>query len=148
MAYVGEILNECDSDLFRKRDWFVIVVSGLTPCGHALLNLGGPDGYYVHVDGVYKHPKKMNRSQFERYLRENNKRVLRRDPVYVPNPTLAFFKAERLLSEKWAWGGLVHNCASFVEEIIRAGGGRVSVPANCPTTLLWKHSEQMPENFP
>ena len=41
-------------------------------------------------------------------------------------------KLEQLAAAKWFWGVLPHNCASFVEEVVRAGGSSAGLYFNCP----------------
>lgn len=65
----------------------------------------------------------MDERQFKRYLTENEKTIVTVMPVHLPYPEKAQLKLEALLSEKWMWGGVVHNCETLVEEIVMAGGG-------------------------
>ena len=44
--------------------------------------------------------------------------------VRIPNTDAAQRKLDDLLSKSWAWWLVVHNCESFAEDIIVAGGGR------------------------
>jgi hypothetical protein len=37
-----------------------------------------------------------------------------------------------MMGDKWLWGVLPHNCASFVKDVIKAGGGDLRVMLNCP----------------
>jgi len=65
----------------------------------------------------------MNEEQFQRYLKENDKFIVSVIRVHIPYPDKAQLKLEQILSEKWVWGAIVHNCESMVEEIVMAGGG-------------------------
>lgn len=125
MAYEGELLTFCPQRMFRFGKTYAVVVSGakLNPYGHMLLNTGGPGGTYFQVSGLYGQPRFMEEAQFQRYLRENSKIIVTVLPINIPNPEKAQLKLEELLSRKWAWGGVVHNCESLVEEIVIAGGG-------------------------
>jgi hypothetical protein len=95
----------------------------LNPYGHMLLNTGGKGGSYFQVSDLYGNPRMMNEAQFQRYLRENDKTIVTVMPVNIPHPDKSQLKLEQLLSEKWKWGAVVHNCESMVEEIVMAGGG-------------------------
>jgi hypothetical protein len=109
------------------------VVSGSGPnfCGHAILNAGE---YYFHVDGLNNFPLYMNSAGHRRYLKENEKRELRRTYVPLSNPQGAQRKLEALSAKRWQWLVLPHNCASYIEEIFEAGGSRLHNLLNCPVT--------------
>lgn len=138
MPFVGNQLSFCHLSFFSNHDFHLVIVSGTTGnlCGHALLNIGGKKGYYVHVDGARAYPKYMTHFDYNRYLLENGKTELWRQRLTVTKPTEALLKIEKLLSEKWFWGGLIHNCASFVEEIVNAGGANLNIKSNCPTNFI------------
>jgi hypothetical protein len=134
MTYEGEILNSCgliDVDFSQTS---IVAVSGDGPniCGHLLIYAAGRGGYYFHVAEVHGYPRYMNESGYRRYLRESGKTELRRRSVDLPNPTNCLLYLEGLLAEKWTWGVLPHNCVSFVEELIAAGGGPWGSYSNCP----------------
>jgi hypothetical protein len=65
----------------------------------------------------------MNEAQFQRYLQENEKTIISALRVDLPHPDKAQVKMEELLSNKWAWLVVFHNCETLVEEIVMAGGG-------------------------
>ena len=134
MPYEGETIRECPPDPYNFSNTFAVVVSGDGPnfCGHMILNLGGPGGSYFHVAGLRTEPKLMSEQGYRRYLRESSKRELKRFKVKISKPTDAMLKLEELLSEKWTWGVLPHNCASFVEDIVQAGGSSAGLYSNCP----------------
>lgn len=126
MAYEGEVLLLCPQDGFALANAYAVVVSGDGPnyWGHMLLNTGGIGGMYFQVAGVHACPRYMDEDGYRRYLKETGKREIRRFPVRIPNPQAALLKMEELLSKPWAWWVVVHNCETFAEEIIVAGGGR------------------------
>ncbi len=134
MAYEGETLDICPQVPYDFSETYAVVVSGWGPnfCGHQLLNLQGADGVYLHVAEWHGRPRIMDRPGYDRYLEENKKRELNRFRVNITNPQAAMMKLEELLSKKWLWGVLPHNCASFVEEIVRAGGSSAGLFFNCP----------------
>jgi len=111
--------------MFSFGSTYAVVVSGakFNPYGHMLLNTGGPGGTYFQVSEVFGQPRFMNEPQFQRYLKENDKFIVTVIPVKIPRPEKAQLKLEELLSEKWKWGVVVHNCETLVEEIVVAGGG-------------------------
>jgi hypothetical protein len=84
------------------------------------------------VLGVHAYPKFMREEGYNRYLLENSKHEIRRLDARITNPSGAYSKLMGLMADKWFWGVLPHNCASFVTEIIRAGGGDLTVRLNCP----------------
>jgi hypothetical protein len=134
MAYEGDILMFCPAVPYSFANTSAVVVSGSGPnfCGHLILNPGGPGGLYLHVAGVRTQPRLMNQAGYKRYLSENNKKELRRFGVVISNPEGAMRKIEELLSANWTWGILPHNCASFVEEVVQAGGSSAGLYSNCP----------------
>jgi hypothetical protein len=125
MAYEGEVLNYCPDQMFDFSDTYVVIVSGakLNPYGHMLLNTGGKSGSFFQVSDVYGFPRFMNADQFQRYLKENNKSIVTVFPVKITDPEKAEAKLEEVLSRKWAWAVVFHNCEGLVEEIVMAGGG-------------------------
>jgi hypothetical protein len=96
------------------------------------LHIGGSWSWYVHIAGFYKVPKFMHESGYKRYLKENGKREIRRWIVKLPNPQGAHKKLHELIEKPWLWGIVAHNCASFVEEVVQAGGSKAGVYLNCP----------------
>lgn len=112
----------------RVLNWskaYAVIVSGarMNPYAHMLLNTGGPGGTYFQVAEVYGRPRFMNEGEFQQYLQENNKTIITVVRLNIPQPEKAQAKLEELLSSKWLWGVVVHNCESMVEEIVMAGGG-------------------------
>jgi len=49
--------------------------------------------------------------------------VLAVSPVNITDPDKAEAKLEDVMSRKWTWGVVSHNCEGLVEEIVMAGGG-------------------------
>ena len=140
MAYYGEELHACLAQAFNFSLAHVIVVSGdkWNPCGHALLNTGDRQGFYFHVaPPIVSHPKYMNETGYQRYLKEHKKHELKRQRVTIPKPQLAQARLDELLSKKWTWGVLPNNCADFVENVLAAGGSSVGVYSNCPALERW-----------
>lgn len=133
--YDGEELNLCLAEAFDFSNTSAVVVSGdaWNPCGHMLLKVGAANGYYFHVAGPYVRPKFMQELGFVRYLRENRKRVLSRRPVDIKNPAGAQAKLDELMSKRWLWLMVPNNCASFLEQIVQAGGSSAGLWLNCPT---------------
>lgn len=136
MAYEGEYMWSCPAQRFPWQSTAAVIVSGArwNPCGHALLNVGGISGFYFHIAGDGRdHPYMMRGSEpYQRYLRENGKRELRRQTVAISNPDGAQAKLEQLTARNWTWMLLPNNCATFVEEVIQAGGSKMGLYSNCP----------------
>ena len=137
MGYEGEILRMCTSS-FDFTDCSVIVVNGdqFNPCGHALLNVADADGtaggWYFQVAGLYDYPRYMDAWGYQRYLNENDKTELYRLSLSIPDPDGAIQTLEQLMGKKWVWGGIVHNCGTFVETVAEGGGGTAYPLINCP----------------
>jgi hypothetical protein len=156
VKYIGRNLNACDVKMFLREGYpyafNVVVVNGFSvggvevnKCGHVLLNIGGlpivdaPGGYYVHIDGEltqpWKYPHYMNEMEYRRYKKENEKTEISRHHIYVPEPRNALLELERLLNEKWRFGLIFNNCATFVDQVLKAGGGGLQMTpglVNCP----------------
>jgi len=124
MAYEGDVLLFCPAKPFAVAQAYAVIVTGDTSWGHMLLNTGGVGGTYFQVAGVHSCPRYMNETGYQRYLRETGKRELRRFPLHLSNARAAHLKLEELLSKPWSWWVVRHNCETFVEEIVIAGGGR------------------------
>lgn len=133
-GYLGDRMYSCPAIPFNFSATYAVVVSGDGPnfCGHLLLNVGGRTGTYLHVAGIHDFPRQMDENGYQRYLKDAGKTELRRSLVSISNAQAAMLKLEQLLNAKWTWGLLPHNCASFVEEIVRAGGNSAGLYSNCP----------------
>lgn len=131
--YDGEELVVCPLHKSAFKHTCAVVVSGDGPnfCGHALLHVG--DSWYFHIAGGYKIPKFMHESGYMRYLKENNKHEIRRWFIKLPDPEGAHAKLHEMINKRWLWGILPNNCATFVEEVLQAGGSHAGVYLNCPT---------------
>jgi len=98
------------------------------------------NSWYFHVAGqgvaecmgFYAYPKFMREAGYSRYLRENQKCEIRRVDVRISNPRAAYQKLVDLMQARWLWRVQQHNCATFVQEIVAAGGGNLRVFLNCP----------------
>lgn len=141
MAYEGINLYQCFSKLFPWTHSQVIVVSGTfpNPCGHAILNAGGVGGHYFHIAGDGNdRPYYMDEAGYRRYLKENRKTELQRKSIKISKPDAMQRKFDELASKDWLWGVLPHNCATFVEELVKAGGSATGLYTNCPALEEWK----------
>lgn len=138
MAYEGDYLSFCMNFDFSRT--YVVTVSGASwnPCGHALLNTGGGGGWYFHVAEVRDRPKFMGESGYRRYLKETGKSEIRRTLVKLNNPAATNRKLEELLQQRWTWFVLPHNCATFVEVILQAGGTKAGIYSNCPAVETFR----------
>ena len=87
---------------------------------------------------VKGYPRYMTEKGFRKYLDTNGKREISRTFVPVPHPEKAYAKAEELLSRSWSWWAIPHNCASFVEEVLQAGGTNAGLYSNCPTQEIFR----------
>jgi hypothetical protein len=143
MAYEGELLNACPADIdFTLTQAVVVSGASWNPCGHMILCTGTDSArsWYFHVAGagvreaygVWAFPKFMREDGYNRYLTENGKHEIRRLDAQIQNPAGAYSQLMQFMANKWLWGVLPHNCATFVKEIIRAGGGNLGVLLNCP----------------
>lgn len=139
-AYSGDIMDQCLIKPFDFKNAYAVVVSGASwnPCGHMLLNTGGRGGWYFHVAERKGNPRFMRESTFFRYLQEHSKKEIRRRRLTIPNPDAAHKKLEELLAKQWTWFVLPNNCASFVEDVVKAGGGSAGLYFNCPTQEKFK----------
>lgn len=131
--YDGDEMALCPLDITDFKHTCAVIVSGDPGnfCGHALLHVG--NGWYFHVAGFYKPPKFMHESGYQRYLKETGKREIRRWAIKLPNPQGAHQKLHELTRKPWLWLVLPSNCASFVEEVLQAGGSKAGMYLNCPS---------------
>lgn len=150
MAYHGEVLNQSGLIKIDCSQFDAVAVSGdgLNICGHLLLHTGpSSEGYYFHVAELNGYPRYMDESGYRRYLSESGKNELRRIYLSLPLPQEASRYLERLMSNKWIWGGIPNNCVAFVEEVINAGGGIWSSYSNCPDLATQATIPQRIEEF-
>lgn len=131
--YQGDVMLKCLLRPFDFTHACAVVVSGdsINFCGHTLLHTAGD--WYFHVAGPNDVPKFMRADGYKRYLKENGKHEIRRWNITIPNPSGSHRKLEELLAKQWLWGVLPHNCASFVEEVVHAGGSKAGMYFNCPS---------------
>lgn len=125
------VVNPLRSSDFLHTCAVIVTGDPGNPCGHALLHVG--DLYYFHIAGRNNLPKFMSESSYQRYLKENGKREIRRWIVKVPNPEAAHQKLLELVIKKWPWYVVYNNCASFVEVVLEAGGSKAGMYFNCPS---------------
>lgn len=139
MAYIGDQIN--GKPMPKDLDWSrteIVLVSGDTwnPCGHVLLSVGGGFGHYFQYTtaSVYGYATYIDsESNFQRYLLENKKSELSRKKLTIPDSKKAEERLTKLMNNKWAYGLVVHNCATFVEEVVKAGGNFWDFPDSCPS---------------
>ncbi len=138
--FVGDDMLQCLAQPFDFKNTNLIVVSraALNPCGHSLLNTGGQSGYYFHIAEIRGKPKFMREQGYRRYIRENGKPQLSRVEIKIQNPEGAHRKLEELLAKPWTWFVLPHNCASFIEDVVRAGGSNFGLYFNCPSIEVFE----------
>ena len=143
MPYDGDLLNYCPPGLdFTLTQAVVVSGASWNPCGHMVLCVGtsSANSWYLHVagqgikelGGVYAYPKFMREAGYNRYLAENGKREIRRLDAKIKHPTGAYQRLVFLMAAKWWWKVLPDNCATFVKEVVSAGGGDLRVVLNCP----------------
>jgi hypothetical protein len=150
MAYTGQILDQCGLIEIDCSTLAIVAVSGDGPnvCGHLLLHTGpSQGGYYFHIAELYGYPHYMSESGYRRYLRETGKSELRRRYIALPNPQGALLYLEGLMANKWTWLAVPNNCVSFVEEVIKAGGGTWASYSNCPNVATRETLLQRIERF-
>jgi len=143
MAFAGHSAQHfihSNSLTFHTVD--VIVVSGdfPNPCGHTLLRI---DNYIFHISGWYNYPKYMALTEFNQYLKDNNKTELFRNRRYLKNKLGARQKLKTTLQVKWPWLLLPNNCTAFVEDILIAGENNFSLASNCPVLISIMIRRQM-----
>lgn len=112
----------------------IVIVTGDKPnfCGHMLISIGNE---YYHFDGpsFLDYPKRLgNYVDYKNYLARTNKYELMRQRVHVPLHKKAEKRLEELLSKKWGTALFAHNCATFVKEILQAGGNYYAFLEFCP----------------
>jgi hypothetical protein len=131
--YIGEIDTRCLPAELDFRRAFAVSVSGTPPniCGHMLLNVGGRGGSYCHVIEPRGYPRYMSEAGYLRFLASHRKRELRRAYVPLPHPERSMARLEQLLSQPWHWWVLPHNCVTFVENVLQAGGTSAGLYTNC-----------------
>jgi hypothetical protein len=75
----------------------------------------------------------MREDGYRRYLQDHEKRELRRTVVPIHHPERAQQKLDELLAKQWSWFVIPNNCASFVEDVVQAGGSASGLYFNCPS---------------
>lgn len=130
--YIGDVMLHCviRPNDFKHTQAIIVSGDGWNVCGHALLHVG--PGWFFHVAGLHDRPRFMRNEGYQRYLRENDKREIRRTMVHIPDIFGAHRKLLDLVSRQWLWLMLPNNCATFLEQIVQAGGSRAGIYFNCP----------------
>jgi hypothetical protein len=52
--------------------------------------------------------------------------------VKLSNTQGAHQKLHELMKKQWLWLAVPNNCASFIEEVVQAGGSKAGMYFNCP----------------
>ena len=132
--YHGDVYRRAPflADAFKRTALVVVSGAKWNPCGHMLLNVAGPEGWYFHVDDLHGYPRGMGRVGFDRFLREAGKTLLKTLPLIVPRPADALEELNKRLTVHWQWLVIPNNCAHFCEVIVQAGGAKGGLILNCP----------------
>ncbi len=136
----GKTFIQYHSLSFDIVEAVVVSGSGQNFCGHMMLRV---DNYYFHVSGVYDYPMYLMVSEFDIYLKKNEKTELFRTRRILSDKNAARDKLKNLLSEKWLWLIIPNNCTDFVEEVIGAGENDFNLISNCPTQLSRKIQQEI-----
>jgi len=115
---------------FKHTEAIIVSGDGWNMCGHALLHVG--PGWFFHVARLYDRPRFMRKEGYQRHLRENDKREIRRTIVHIPDIVGAHRKLLDEVARQWLWLVLPDNCATFLEQVVQAGGSRAGMYFNCP----------------
>lgn len=116
------------------RNTEIVIVTGdmPNPCGHMILSV---DRNYYHFDGPkpIDFPRRLGtHTDYLSYLSRTNKYELMRRKASISFPDKAEKRLNELLTSKWWYGLFTHNCASFVKEILNAGGNWDAFMEICP----------------
>lgn len=134
----GKILKELPTNL-DLRTVEIVLVTGAGPniCGHVLLHV--VNGHYFHFDGpnVFDYPRYLTEFEYRTYLNKTKKKELTRKRLPLKCPDQAKAKLLELMNRKWGTLILSHNCASFVAEILYAGGSFWEMPQHCPRSDMY-----------
>jgi hypothetical protein len=103
----------------------------LNPFGHALFRMGHRFGF-LHVDEPHAYPKFIAANELRHYLRDEGKHITHEQTIRLPNPNGALAAIRRLGRKKWWWLVIPHNCVSFCEAILHAGGSHWTSLTNLP----------------
>jgi hypothetical protein len=136
--YEGDVVRECPADLdFSKAQAVTVSGASWNPCGHMLLCVENRDGrkVYFHVASLHGYPKMMSEEGYRCYLAEHGKHEIRRVDGKLRDPAAAYRKLMEFVSKPWLWTPLPHNCVTFAQQVIEAGGGHYSNPLNCPNAV-------------
>ncbi len=133
--YEGDEVFACPTNLdFSKAEAVTVSGASWNLCGHMLLCVENGDGHkvYFHVTELYGPPKMMSEDGYRCYLADQGKHEIRREDGKIHDPAAAYRKLMELVSQRWLWTPGPHNCVSFAQQVIEAGGGHYSNPLNCP----------------
>lgn len=136
-------------DLNWNRTAMVLVTGDMpNTCGHVLLYVGGGFGHYFQYNGPNPFgslPEFLNGdSVYRTYLtRGRGKTELARKYLAIPKPGQAQARLEELMNTKWRTLLIRHNCVTFAQEIIKAGGNFWDFATECPvlgmgSQLFWE----------
>lgn len=76
---------------------------------------------------------------------EGKKEEVVRKFVTIPNPVGAELKLRALMQNQWQTLLLHHNCATFAQEVIKAGGASWAMFEGCPVFGVF--FKKLRENF-
>jgi hypothetical protein len=131
----GKITNGVLPKDLRWAESAFVIMSGSTPCGHALLHV---PPYYFHFIGPsrFNYPKMLTEAEFKTYLAARGKHIVGIYQLPIPFIKLAEAELSKLLKNIWETHLIEHNCATFVKQVAYAGGNRMNLIEWCPSKNL------------
>lgn len=119
----------------KNLDWsntqiVLVTGNGINACGHVLLSVGGD--FFHYAGKAHGYPNYIPGYEYQSYLRINGKKELLRKKLDIPYPKKAQEELEKLMSLKWRYLLVSHNCVTFILTITQAGGNFWNFPPQCP----------------
>lgn len=132
LVHYGQVLIATPAWLDTITHAEIVVVTGDTPCGHALLCLNRQ--HYIHIGVLFGKPRYLNTETYCKYLAEHEKTEAYRRQVHLTKVQGLKSHLSRIIESNWLWGVIPNNCYAFVEGALDAGGalGNYHKTHNCP----------------
>src|SRR5262245_2430144 len=115
-------------DDFARRCYIIGVNGGgANKWGHTILEV---KQCYFQVARPGTHfPCWLDPQGFKDYMVKESKKLWWRVHIKdITNPAKAWAELDKQLHETWTWGIMWHNCQSFAERIVHAGGSKFAIP--------------------
>src|SRR3990167_2272536 len=143
VTYPSGLPEFIKQDILSDNTFGVGYISGMdiNPFYHALLFVGKAG--FFHINSMSGHPTHLSIQHFNDFLARKKRKFFGVHFTDIKNTNALLEKLNELVQNNWYWGGVIHNCASFVREVLTAGG----YTFNNPSELFQNFGMELPSEI-